>query len=144
MALEIASPARRGRSIILLALALGISTLVGCDRITAGFAAKKEAAGQRFVGTWVAFRDGKTEALEIREDGTYRYVFIADAAIDFSGKWDINGAGLELQVEKAVGGNRVKIGDLVQWSIVKVEPNQLVLNGFGKEPTTYTRQVKSK
>lgn len=110
------------------------------------FGAQKETEEidqKQLAGTWVAWHAKKTEILDLRADGTYRFVLAGDAVADFSGKWAVNGRDLELQVEKFVDGDRDKIGKKVNWKIEKLEANELVLGGLDAD-TTYIRQQTKK
>ena len=55
----------------------------------------------------------------------------------------MSGRGLNLDVETIVDGNREKIGKRINWSIEKVEPDEIVL-GAVNENTTYKRKAGAK
>jgi hypothetical protein len=136
---------RAVRLVALLALALGTSASCGCG-LLGKIAARKEDDAEtqkKLVGTWVAWHSKLTEVVDLRADGTFRFVLVGESVADVTGKWVVNGKFLDLNVEKIVDGDRARIGNLIRWSIEKIEANEVVLGGSNGD-TTYTRQPNGK
>jgi hypothetical protein len=142
MALETSLRGRAARILTLLVLSLGISTLVGCGRISSLLASPKEidaATKEKLTGTWVAWHDKKTEVLDLKADGTFRFMLVGDSLADFSGTWKVERGNLEMLITNFVSGNR-SLGNSIRWSIEKVEQNEIVLGGLNAN-TTYKRKA---
>jgi len=132
---------RAVRSAALIALALGTSTVLGCNLSFMNAGASKEAneaTQKKLVGVWIAWHPLSTEVLELRADNTFRFRLVGDRVADFSGTWEVKGRNLEMDITKFVDGDRSH-GDHIKWGIEKVESNELVLIGSNQN-TTYTRQ----
>jgi hypothetical protein len=128
-----------GRRAALAALVLCCGAASGCGTFTRPAAEPPPVTSEQLVGVWVAWHDKMAEKLELRADGTYRFVLTGDGVADFSGRWAVDGGALNLDVDKFVDGNRERIGNRVRWTVEKFEGDNLVLGGLTGD-TTYVRQ----
>jgi hypothetical protein len=96
---------------------------------------------QQLIGEWVADKDGVTMGIELRRDGSFRVLHLHSgiSVADFSGKWAVQNRDLYLNVDTIVDGNREAIGNKLNWSIDKLERNELVL-GWASGQTRYERK----
>lgn len=84
---------------------------------------KKQLADNK----WVADENGISTTLELRTDGSFRLVLSGKSVADFSGKWSVQNRRLYLNVETILEGKADRIGNRIQWTIDKLEQNELVL-----------------